>query len=202
MKKIIYIEDNFISPDQCKEIIKYTNESLGIMTAVGHSEDTIPTFEPQEDYYDFAEHHARQDEILDDANYQGHADFLDTKEETSEFYTKVVDKVTRVCKSFDDRANPDYVGVIRWTPGTFMKPHYDSSAKEGIYDLFAALLYLNDDCEGGYTGFKDFEVKPKTGKLLIFSNSQYKHHVTRVIGRDRYALSFWYNSSTNNHQSD
>ena len=44
------------------------------MTAVGHSEDTIPTFEPQEDYYDFAEHHARQDELLDDANYQGHAD--------------------------------------------------------------------------------------------------------------------------------
>ena len=71
-------------------------------------------------------------------------------------------------KSFDDRSNPDYVGVIRWTPGTFMKPHYDSSAKEGIYDLFAALLYLNDDFEGGYTGFKDFEVKPKTGKLLIF----------------------------------
>ena len=90
MKKIIYIEDNFISPDQCKEIIKYTNESLGIMTAVGHSEDTIPTFEPQEDYYDFAEHHARQDELLDDANYQGHADFLNTKEETSEFYTRAV----------------------------------------------------------------------------------------------------------------
>ena len=38
--------------------------------------------------------------------------------------------------------------------------------------------------------------------LLIFSNSQYKHHVTRVVGKDRYALSFWYNSSTNNHQSD
>ena len=37
------------------------------MTAVGHSEDTIPTFEPQEDYYDFDGHHARQDEILDDA---------------------------------------------------------------------------------------------------------------------------------------
>ena len=201
MKKLIYIEDNFISPSQCQEIINYTNESLGIMTAIGHSEDTTPIFEPQEDYYDFAEHHARQDEILDDANYQGHADFLNTKEETSEFYTKVVDKVTRVCKSFDDRANPDYVGVIRWSPGTFMKPHYDSSAKEGIYDLFAALLYLNDDFEGGYTGFKDFEVKPKTGKLLIFSNSQYKHHVTRVIGRDRYALSFWYNSSTDTHQS-
>ena len=107
-----------------------------------------------------------------------------------------------MCKSFDDRAHPDYVGVIRWKPGTFMKPHYDSSAKEGIYDLFAALLYLNDDFEGGYTGFKDFEVKPEIGKLLIFSNSQYKHHVTRVLGKDRYALSFWFNSSTDTHRFD
>jgi len=113
LKKLIYIEENFISPDQCQQIINYTNESLGIMTAVGHSEDTIPTFEPQEDDYDFAGHHARQDEMLDDANYQGHADFLNTKEETSEFYTKVVDKVTCVCKSLYDRMNPDFVCFIR-----------------------------------------------------------------------------------------
>ena len=85
------------------------------MTAIGHSEDTIPSFEPQEDDYDFAGHHARQDEMLDDANYQGHADFLDTTGETSEFYTRVVDKVTRVCRSFDDRANPDYVGCLLYT---------------------------------------------------------------------------------------
>ena len=51
---------------------------------------------------------------------------INTKEETSEFYTKVVDKVTRVCKSFDDRSNP-FMWVSRWTPGTFMKPHYDRS---------------------------------------------------------------------------
>ena len=191
MKKIIYIEDNFISPSQCQEIINYTNESLGIMTAVGHSEDTIPTFEPQEDYYDFAEHHARQDEILDDANYQGHADFLNTKEETSEFYTKVVDKVTRVCKSFDDRANPDYVGVIRWSPGTFMKPHYDSSAKEGIYDLFAALLYLNDDFEGGETVFyPDVSIKPKKGSVLLFPPYwMFPHRGNPVIKGKKYIMS-------------
>ena len=194
MKKIIYIEDNFISSSQCQEIINYTNESLGIMTAVGHSEDTIPTFEPQEDYYDFAEHHARQDEILDDANYQGHADFLNTKEETSEFYTKVVDKVTRVCKSFDDRANPDYVGVIRWSPGTFMKPHYDSSAKEGIYDLFAALLYLNDDFEGGRTLLESKKIEPEVGKVIVFISNKMKHGVEKVKG-GRFTYISWWRSS-------
>ena len=197
MKKIIYIEENFISPSECKKLIDCAD-----MIAVGHQSDTNPPDEPQEDDYDYAAHYARQDEILDSAQYQGHADFIDMKGETDDLYTNVVNRVTRICKLFDDRANPDYVGVIRWTPGTFMKPHYDNSAKDGIYDLFAALLYLNDDFEGGYTGFKEFEVQPKAGKLLIFSNSQHKHHVTRVVGADRYALSFWYNTSTDKYQSD
>ena len=83
-----------------------------------------------------------------------------------------------------------------------MKPHYDSSAKDGIYDLFAALLYLNDDFTGGHTGFEDFDITPIAGKLVIFSNSQHKHHVTRVVGADRYALSFWFNTSTDMYQSD
>ena len=191
MKKIIYIEENFISPSESKKLIDRAE-----MTAVGHEEDTIPPGEIQEDDYDYAAHYARQDEMLDSAQYQGHADFIDMKGETDDFYNNVVNRVTRICKLFDDRANPDYVGVIRWKPGTFMKPHYDSSAKDGIYDLFAALLYLNDDFEGGYTGFKEFEVQPKVGKLLIFSNSQHKHHVTRVVGADRYALSFWFNTSS------
>jgi len=197
VKKLIYIEENFISPSECKKLIDCAE-----MTAVGHEEDTIPPGEIQEDDYDYAAHYARQDEKLDSAQYQGHAEFIDMKGETDDLYTNVVNRVTRICKLFDDRANPDYVGVIRWTPGTFMKPHYDNSAKDGIYDLFAALLYLNDDFEGGYTGFKEFEVQPKTGKLLIFSNSQHKHHVTRVVGADRYALSFWYNTSTDTYQSD
>ncbi len=191
MKKLIYIEENFISSDECKKLIDHAD-----MTAVGHDENTFAPSEPQEDDYDYAAHHARQDKLLDSAQYQGHADFIDMKEETDDLYTNVVKRVTRICKLFDDRANPDYVGVIRWEPGTFMKPHYDDSAKEGIYDLFAALLYLNDDFEGGYTGFKDMEVKPKAGKLLIFSNSQHKHHVTKVIGKRRYALSFWFNTSS------
>ena len=191
MKKLIYIEENFISLSECKKFIDRAE-----MTAVGHEEDTIPPGEIQEDDYDYAAHYARQDEMLDSAQYQGHADFIDMKGETDDFYNNVVNRVTRICKLFDDRANPDYVGVIRWKPGTFMKPHYDSSAKDGIYDLFAALLYLNDDFEGGYTGFKEFEVQPKVGKLLIFSNSQHKHHVTRVVGADRYALSFWFNTSS------
>ena len=74
----------------------------------------------------------------------------------------------------------DYAGVVRWTVGTFMKPHIDPHRPDQEPDLFADVLYLNDDYTGGHTGFEESEIKPETGKLLVFSNSIYKHHVTKI----------------------
>ena len=42
------------------------------------------------------------------------------------------------------------------------------------------MLYLNDDFDGGSTMFEDIEVKPEKGKLIIFSNSQHLHYVSKV----------------------
>ena len=41
--------------------------------------------------------------------------------------------------------------------------------------------------------FDDYEIKPETGKLLVFSNSVYKHSVSKIDGGERFALSIWYN---------
>ena len=59
--------------------------------------------------------------------------------------------------------------------------------------LVAIVAYLNDDFNGGYTCFDDYEIKPETGKLLVFSNSVYKHSVSKIDGGERFALSIWYN---------
>ena len=59
MKKLLYIEENFLTPDECKTFIDYVNDNK--------------------------------------------------KEDKSHFFRQVVDKVTTVCKSFDERANLDYV---------------------------------------------------------------------------------------------
>ena len=121
MKKLLYIEENFLTPDECKTFIDYVNDNK--------------------------------------------------KEDKSDFFRQVVDKVTTVCKSLDDRANLDYVGVARWPVGTFKNPHYDDSSRDDVFDIFAAMIYLNDDFNGGHTGFENFEIVPKTGQLCIFSNS-------------------------------
>ena len=202
MKKLLYVEENFITPDECQTFIDYANANrkempyggksrggdtfLSSITTEGHQhvhEITGPTGNPQDDGEGCA------------AYLGGDADFINMKLEKAEFFRQVVDKVTNVCKYFDDRANLDYVGVVRWPIGTFMNPHYDNSSRDGIYDIFAAMLYLNDDFDGGHTGFENFEITPKQGQLCIFSNSQYKHHVTKVESAERFVLSFWYNNA-------
>ena len=56
------------------------------------------------------------------------------------------------------------------------------------FDLDGTLCYTR--VEGEH--YRD--VKPITGKLLIFSNREYLHHVSEVESGTRYILSFWFNA--------
>ena len=104
---------------------------------------------------------------------------------------QVINNVTNRCKTFESEIALDYVGVVRWPIGIFMKPHVDDNNVHRP-DVFAAMLYLNDDFKGGSTVFEDIEVKPEKGKLIIFSNSQHLHYVSKVEEAERFVLSFWY----------
>ena len=163
MKKLLYVEENFISLSECQELIDLSK--------------------------------ANKEEIPYGNETRGGDTFLTTLDGIyfDEGKNSVVERVTNLCKTFDDRVVIDYAGVVRWPVGTFMKPHIDPHRPNQEPDLFAAVLYLNDYFTGGYTGFEEYEVKPETGKLLLFSNSVYKHHVTEVEGVERFALSIWYN---------
>ena len=163
MKKLIYVEENFISLSECQELIDLSK--------------------------------ANKEEIPYGNETRGGDTFLTTLDGIyfDEGKNSVVERVTNLCKSFDDRVVIDYAGVVRWPSGTFMKPHIAPPRPNQEPDLFAAVLYLNDDYIGGHTGFEEYEVKPEVGKLLLFSNSIYKHHVTKIEGVERFALSIWYN---------
>ena len=163
MKKIIYTEENFISPDECQELIELSKSN--------------------------------QNEISYGDESRGGNTYLTTLDgiyfESQK--NNAVDRVTKVCKTFDSRVIIDYAGVVRWPSGTFMKPHIDPHRPNQEPDLFAAVVYLNDDFDGGYTCFDEYEIKPEIGKLLIFSNSVYEHSVSEIKNGERFALSIWYN---------
>ena len=167
MKNIIYIEENFITPDECNKFIDLSKSNkkelpYGSPSRGGDTYLTTVEWKNQGASY-----------------YGGNVDTV-----VPSLDEDVVNRVNSLCKSFDSQSNLDYVGVVRWPVGTFMKPHTDNNNNHP-QDIFAAMLYLNDDYSGGCTVFEHLEVKPEVGKLIIFSNAHYLHYVNKVeVQRD------------------
>ena len=192
MRKLLYVQDNFLDTSFCQPFIDlHVKENDTFLEAVTHSnENESLSYGP--------------DVPEDDGNYGaeylgGNVNQIQLNLTKDKLFANVIHKVTNLCKTFDNSIQLDYCGVIRWPTGTFMKPHYDKSEMYSP-NVLAAFLYLNDDYIGGHTQFDNLDesvwhdVKPKAGKLLIFSNREYLHHVSKVESGTRYVLSFWFNA--------
>jgi predicted 2-oxoglutarate/Fe(II)-dependent dioxygenase YbiX len=67
----------------------------------------------------------------------------------------------------------------------------DNHIDEG--DTLAFILYLNDDFEGGETVFENETIiKPKKGRLLVFSNGIFLHKVNLITKGERYVIAGWF----------
>ena len=193
MKKLLYVQDDFLEPSLCQPFIDlHVKDNDTFLEAVTHSnENESLSYGP--------------DVPEDDGNYGaeylgGNVDPIQLNLTKDKLFASVINKVTSICKSFNNNIQLDYCGVIKWPTGTFMKPHFDKSEMYSP-NKFAAFLYLNDDFVGGHTQFDTidgevwFDVKPKIGRLLIFSNREYLHHVSKIESGTRYIISFWYNAN-------
>lgn len=98
-----------------------------------------------------------------------------------------LDYVTLICSKFENNLKLDKAQIVKWEVGSDMKEHSDPPP-----DVFAALIYLNDDYDGGQTVIDDMIVPPHKGDLLVFSNGQINHHVKKVSNKERYTFAFWY----------
>ena len=82
--------------------------------------------------------------------------------------------------------------MLKYKGGTEYKAHYDgdTSTRRAV----SAIVYLNNDYEGGQVEFTNFKVKikPEPGMLLLFpSNYAYTHIAHPVISGTKYALVTW-----------
>lgn len=88
--------------------------------------------------------------------------------------------------------------LIRWSTCDGLGPHADGSSDTPEYPkyLLAALLYLNDEYDGGEIAFPDYDItiKPKTGDLVYFP-SHFIHEVLPILEGNnvrRYTMPVFY----------
>ena len=99
-----------------------------------------------------------------------------------------INKIIKICKGFISDSKLDNLEIVKRPSNSSMGYHVDTE----FGDVLSGIVYLNDDYSGGSTGFESFQVEPKIGRLIIFSNSHYRHCVNEVKGNDRYTLSSWF----------
>lgn len=82
--------------------------------------------------------------------------------------------------------------MLKYSTGQEYKAHADGETITGR--SVSAIIYLNDDYEGGEVEFVNFgiKIKPKAGMLLLFpSNYAYRHIAHPVTSGTKYALVTW-----------
>lgn len=152
----------------------------------------------------------------DDPDFSGgktitHQMLLSTNKKIADLVAKYEDNVYPIvqeyfCKKYDIK-----VKKIPWNPMHFVKWHDDMSSglhsdcqypngdplmKSNYFRLnITALIYPNDDYEGGEIGWPDYnlEIKPSAGDLVMFpANNSYLHYVNKVSSGVRYTMPMWY----------
>ena len=99
----------------------------------------------------------------------------------------------RASRIFDQVGPLDVTGFTvyqRMYEGSELKSHYDQYSDKLVE--YAAVLYINDDYNGGEIFFEHFnlEVKPRAGSLIIFPGTEKYQHGVRTVkpGPVRYVI--------------
>jgi predicted 2-oxoglutarate/Fe(II)-dependent dioxygenase YbiX len=131
------------------------------------------------------------------ASFVNYTDFAQDVEHIKDSVKKIIEKDYKVlCLESE-------IHFLHYKDGAQYKSHIDGqyiedgTAKRGVDRDITAVVYLNDDYNGGEIFFDFFDVsyKPNRGDVLIYPTTfQYKHGVSEVKG-DRYAIVFWFKTN-------
>jgi len=92
--------------------------------------------------------------------------------------------------------------ILKYEKGHYLPPHADQGISSRV---LSAIVYLNDDYEGGELNFPQSKIKfkPKAGSIIFFpSNFVYVHSIDLMTSGVRYALPLWFHSREEIIESD
>lgn len=110
----------------------------------------------------------------------------------------IFDRAVRV---FIDKTKHEFVPasedegftILRYVEGSEYKLHVDDNP--AVRRHLSAILYLNDDYEGGELHFPrhDLKIKPKAGDVILFpSNFEYPHASLIITKGTKLAVTTWF----------
>ena len=178
---------NAISQEDCQRLIKMLEEEISLKKqgiqwhgATVNGKD-IPTSHAR-NCYDLK---FKRDQV---GKYIAHSDVL------KECYDIVDVGLNKSLRHYESVWNfninyKEAFNFVKYLPGEFFKIHAD----HGPYYTctVSAVVYLNDDYEGGEIEFPrhDITIKPKTGDIILFpSNFVYEHASLNISSGTKYAV--------------
>ena len=168
--------DNFVTPEQSKNMVEYFESMASIWGDVAFYGSKGMGF-------------ADSDQRLPQFNLE------------PEYFKNIRDRFKQAVElMFDKKLKPNTSHAQKWDVGGFAAPHSDNSDHDGNPNAFeinkyVGILYLNDNYKGGELYFPDhnIEFKPPVYSYIMFPGGHENiHGVKEILEGTRYTMvSFW-----------
>ena len=179
MRKWIGYYQNIVSDSLCDKLINYSDNQKTLQpstysTSSGKSE------------------RSNQRVKMDDGWFRnGETYYNDIKN----CFMTVIKKYREKHEDFVCQRHTDF-RMNKYSEGGFMSRHVDnihhSHGQEYGYPQASALLFLNDDYEGGHFHISGLRYETKKGSAIIFpSNVMFPHEVNLITKGTRYSIVTW-----------
>ena len=179
MRKWIGYYQNIVSDSLCDKLINYSDNQKTLQpstysTSSGKSE------------------RSSQRVKMDDGWFRnGETYYNDIKN----CFMTVIKKYREKHEDFVCQRDTDF-RMNKYSEGGFMSRHVDnihhSHGQEYGYPQASALLFLNDDYEGGHFHISGLRYETKKGSAIIFpSNFMFPHEVNLITKGTRYSIVTW-----------
>ena len=194
----MYINDNSLSSELCRDIIKMFEEETGKYEGVTFKgldkniKDTTDFIIPENN-----QKWNRLNNLLNREIQNNIKTYLDRLNDKIDFENKNQNTSLRKYKIFENTKflHQNYM-IQRYLKGKGKYIYHNDfsvDSKNNSYRAITYLWYLNDVEEGGETVFfGDYKIKPKMGKLLFFPASWcYPHTGKMPLSSNKYIITGW-----------
>lgn len=186
---IFYIDGLIKNPIGLMESIETSNEHLTDVDAITKWEDWIASGGTPDDIY-----------VYGSIKHTDESKLETSSEEVKYIYRTISNALNKAGRTFCaangiSYIDPAPISISKYIEGAGMGPHIDRDDQPHVEPLMSAVLYLNDDYEGGELSFADqgVEIKPKAGSIVIFPSAEPFYHESKPVTRGQKFIvpAFW-----------